>query len=439
MNPILVDAFAAAGGFWLASVGEDLTPPVSFMGGKRRLARELLALFDLRPGCGLPLLLNDGSWWGWVWPVVLDPDTGPRVSAILRSWRGEDPRALWFRLRDMGPITDDAAGAAAQLLWLQARAASGVPVWWEGSEAVSDMGWKSATCASRVTSRAKQTHAHEPTPRRVRLAAGSEGSEGSRSAQAKGVHGGPGRVVQHASTQIDEAGQRQVAEPRLLATTRGNGQPPGAPYEAGQKFTLLSSDGRGTLRESGHKGRDSRAGGGIVDPDTIAHRIDAIRTRLLKGSGGEAAPGKQDGWCAANGWRVLQTHDVADRIDRIRNRTSGVVAIENLDALDFARKWAPVLRERALVYLDPPYAGATGYALACPRAKVLDIAGVWQRHGARVVLSEAVGLASELGDGWEQVELRRGKKHEWATIYGCDATAVLPPILRAASRPGSAA
>ena len=388
MNPILIDAFAAAGGFWLASVGEDLTPPVSFMGGKRRLARELLALFDLRPGCGLPLLLNDGSWWGWVWTAVLDPDIGPRVSAILRGWRGEDPRALWFRLRDMGPTTDDVAGAAAQLLWLQARAASGVPVWWEGGESrmwdrtrAGNVGPMGQTHASELLAapgdgreRQRAYERSASTPRLTAGSEGSEGSEGSRSAQAKGVHGGPGRLVQ------DRGWKTPTCSTRTL-------------YSATQQGADEVADSRRDRRAG-----DSRAGGGIVDPGTVAARLDDIR-----------------------------------------DRSPGIVAIENLDALDFAKKWAPAVGRRALVYLDPPYAGATGYALTCPRAKVLEIARTWQQHGARVVLSEAVGLASELGDGWEQVELRRGKKHEWATVYGCDVTAVLPPILRAASRHGSAA
>lgn len=391
--PVLVDAFAGGGGFWLSSVADGLTPPVSWMGGKRRLARALLALLDLRPGCRLPLILGDSSWWGWVWPTVLDAETGPRVSEILRGWRGEDPRALWFRLRDMGPITYDVAGATAQLLWLQARAASGVPVWWEGGEVVSMDG-----------------------------------------------HG---------------------REPRLIATTHGNGQPPGAPYVAGCKGpALLASDGRNVPREAGQRtnredrlvqwaedgttrenagkgyhggGADGSRGGGIVDPGTIAGRLDAIRAsaRLVKGSGGEAGFGYDDGVRRGKGWRLFEPGDVAARLDDIRAGVEGVpVIVEHIGARDLAERWAPELRRRGLVYLDPPYQGATGYPSTCPRAEVLAIAEIWARHGARVVLSEAVGLAADLGAGWSQVELTQGRKPEWATVYGCDVRAVLPPLLR---------
>jgi hypothetical protein len=370
-DAVLVDAFAGGGGFWLASLGEHLVPPVAWMGGKRRLARDLLALLGVAPGCRLPILLGDASWWGWVWPAVLSPETGPRVSEILRGWRGEDdPRALWFRLRDMGPVVDDVPAAAAQLLWLQARAASGVPVWWEGGDA--GQGGISRLLAGSE---------------------GSEGSEGSRSANAKGVHGGPGRLVQHASTQIDEAGQRQATEPRLLAQSgpRTDGsRGTTIASMSGDKATLLASDGRGVPRVTGHRGRDSRAGGGIMDPGTVADRIDAIR----------------------------------------RASTGVEVCVVHAEAGALTASWAPVLGSRALVYLDPPYAGRTGYPVACPRAEVLHIAETWARHGAKVVISEAIGLADELGPTWEEIRLCPGPKPEWVTVHGCDTWAVLPPLLK---------
>lgn len=296
MNPVLVDPFLGAGGTVLGFLswvtGAKLDPPVSWMGGKRRLALEGLAPLDL-PRRRIPMLLADASWWGLVWPVCLDAVTGPRVAAVLRSWRGEDPRALWFRLRDKGP-REDLAEAAAQLLWLQARAASGVPVWWDGSKLVqwADDGG-------------------------VRLNAG------------KGYHGGP------------DSGSR---------------------------------------------------GGGIVDPGTIAGRLDTVRGLDL-----------------------------------------GDTAILHVDALTLTREWAPRLGAAARVTLDPPYQGCTGYPVACPRDEVLDIASTWARHGARVVLHEAVGLAADLGSGWTQRQLRTGRKAEWITCYGCHVDAALPPLLRMAS------
>lgn len=392
MNPIFGSPFLGAGAEWLHLLSPDLVvPPVSWMGGKRRLAREVLALLDLHPGRPVPCILGDASWWGWVWPTCLDPVTGPEVSAMLRFWRGRDPRALWFWLRDVGPM-ESRVEAAAQLLWLQARAASGVPVWWEGAEVLA-----------------------APGPGRERQPAADRGANGLRAQsgpRADGTRGtciasmcGASALVQHASTKVDAAGQRQATELRLVATTHGNGQPPGVPYDAGCKGSLMASDGRGVPREAGHKQMRSEGGksGGIVDPGTIATRLDAIRAACAKGTNAAGAGGIVD-----PGTRVFHT-----------------------DALTLVTEWAPRLGAAGRWYLDPPYQGATGYPATCPREEVLVIAETAARYGGRVVLSEAVGLAAELGRGWSQVQLRDGKRPEWVTLYGCDARAHLPPILRA--------
>lgn len=395
---IYVDPFLGAGAVWLSLLDASLVPLVSWMGGKRRLSARILAALDLAPGRVLlgsrvgevpPCLLGDASWWGWVWPVCLDPVTGPRVAAILRSWRGEDPRALWFRLRAAGPFADPCE-AAAQLLWLQARAASGVPVWWEGCEVLAAPGdgrerqrayertpstpllvsmdghGRGPYPAWQMTGQAREEGA---PPRAGRSSSGHPGSgaDDVRAACAKGVHGGPGRTprpLQEASTQIDEAGQRQATEPKLLA-------------QSGAR-----RDGSRGACGASMKGRDSNGGGGIVDPGTIAGRLDAIRERLT----------------------VMPT-------------------IEHRGALDLTLEWAPRIGKAGLVYLDPPYQGATGYPAVCPRDEVLTIAETWARHGARVVLSEAVGLAGDLGPGWEQEQLPSTRKPEWITVYAGRAAA----------------
>lgn len=396
MTPVYVDPFLGAGGVWLSLLGAHLVPPVSWMGGKRRLAPRLLELLDLHPGQREPMVLGDASWWGWVWPLCLDPVTGPQVCAWLRAWRGEEPRALWFRLRDAGPPAD-LVERAAGLLWLQARAASGVPVWWEGDEIVSVDG-----------------HGRGPY----------------RAWQSTGLP----KLVQWTATRVDAAGQRQATEPRLLA-----------------------SDGRGKPREAGHKadksGEDNRTGG-MVDPGTIAIRLDAGRQACAKGFnregfGGMVNPatiadglkqtrarlvmatrtspkradmGSNDGHREKHGWRAFEPSDVAARVEHARvEHARGEVTIEHRDALDLVREWAPVLGSRARIYLDPPYQGATGYPVTCSRDQVLAIAEESARHGGRVVLSEAVGLAAELGPGWRQVQLRGGRKPEWVTLYGCGA------------------
>lgn len=200
MSLVYVSPFLGGGADWLTLLSPSLEPLCAWMGGKRKLAAQILELLSLSPGAPIPAMLGDASWWGWVWPTCLDPQTGPLVSERLRSWRGEEPRELWNRLRKEGPVGEPWEQAAA-LLWLQARAASGVPVWWAGEGLVSIDG-----------------HGRGPYP-------------------AWQATGAP-KLVQWASSKIDDAGQRQAcAKGDITGTTFG----------------------------------------GIKDPGTIARRLDAIR------------------------------------------------------------------------------------------------------------------------------------------------------------------
>ena len=64
---------------------------------------------------------------------------------------------------------------------------------------------------------------------------------------------------------------------------------------------------------------------------------------------------------------------------------------------------------------------ATGYPVDCPRGEVLDIADLWASFGERTVVSEAEGLARDLGRGWQQTQLVHGDKPEWITWYDASA------------------
>ena len=138
----LVDLCTGAGALWLHALGgRQLLPPVSWMGGKRRLAGDVFAALGLVDRRELTrIVMVDAGPWGWVWPAVLG-EHGPRVCALLRAW-GQDKgaRELWDWLSEQPPMAGPAE-KAAQWLWLQARSASGVPVWWStGQEA----GWRTS-------------------------------------------------------------------------------------------------------------------------------------------------------------------------------------------------------------------------------------------------------------------------------------------------------
>lgn len=134
---IYIEPFAGSAAVALQLVGGcRVVPPIGYMGGKRRLADDILGAAGLHPGDGADLVvLIDAGPWGEAWEVIFDVERRPALVACLRSWRGEDPSALWERLRDAGRPEDPVERVAAWL-WLQGRAANNSPVWWEESAPV---------------------------------------------------------------------------------------------------------------------------------------------------------------------------------------------------------------------------------------------------------------------------------------------------------------
>jgi len=91
--------------------GPLVKPPIAYMGSKRGFAGPILHAMGLRAGQGADaVLLVDAGPWGDVWAALADPETGVAVAEKIRSWKDEDPRALWDRLR--------AEGAADPASWL---------------------------------------------------------------------------------------------------------------------------------------------------------------------------------------------------------------------------------------------------------------------------------------------------------------------------------
>lgn len=299
--------------------------PVGYMGAKNDLGALILHKAQLRPGSGAwKITLSDASTIGGVTRIVLGPE-GQRVADTLREWRGEDPRALWDRLREEGP-PEDPARFAASWLWLQARAASGVPVWWRGIELVS----------------------------------------------FNGDGNGPYRAWQKSAL--------APREPELVSMD-GHGRGPYLAWQATGRSAaapqLVRADGEGPPTQ---KGRDvDGALGGIRSTVTIARRIEAMRTAMC-GHKIEIL-GMRAEHCAG-----LLYGDIGDAV------AAGI---------------------RVVVYMDPPYQGATGYELKCPRDTVLGMAMDLRRAGAEVIVSEAEGLPLK---GWHQVQLPSRRKPEWLTM-----------------------
>ena len=73
----------------------------------------------------------------------------------------------------------------------------------------------------------------------------------------------------------------------------------------------------------------------------------------------------------------------------------------------------PPLPPGTVVYMDPPYAGTTGYKHALDRTAVIEIARRWHDAGARVYISEAEPIAAL---GWHHVEITSERKGQARTF-----------------------
>ena len=130
MTRAYLELFAGGAACALALMGgPSCVPPVGYMGGKRKLAPAILGAAGLRTGERAErVLLCDAGLWGEVWHQVVTD--APGLAARLIAWEGRDPSELWRSLA-MAPRPEDPQERAAAYLWLQGRAASCTPVWWD--------------------------------------------------------------------------------------------------------------------------------------------------------------------------------------------------------------------------------------------------------------------------------------------------------------------
>lgn len=102
-------------------------PLTGFMGSKRRWA----ALFTEAMDCDRPdrVVLVDAGPWGDVWAQLREPSIRHAVAGLLLVWDGRPVQDLWTECAGAPPSTDPVQ-RVAQYLWLQARSAGTIPVWW---------------------------------------------------------------------------------------------------------------------------------------------------------------------------------------------------------------------------------------------------------------------------------------------------------------------
>ena len=364
MSYTWAEPFAGAAAVALRLVGgRHLTPPVAWMGGKRRYARAIADAMGVPEGRPDRVLLADAGPWGWVWPLLLSAESAHKVADVLRSWVGEHPRDLWKRLADQPPA-EEPHERAAQWLWLQARSASGVPIWWDGWRHVDGRGRGASDRGEDL-----RWPGHE--------------SQRERWVSTRPQQGGGVRDAKH------------VEDTRIRGewkASNGSGQA----VKAGHKTLGSWEQGRG-------EGRSAQPAGQRGTWRFDARPGDAQDSRLAGGSG--ETNGRTGG--------MVNPATIADRIEAI------AAAFGRVDARAYHGNAREVGACEGFAYLDPPYVGATGYGWGCPRSRVSLLAQAWKRAGAVVAVSEAEPLEIE---GWHHLELTRpGGKPEWLTLS-------IPPV-----------
>lgn len=119
--PLMVELCAGTAALSLRLHRDGARPPVSRMGAKTGYADTILRVLGIVPGqraerylwcepdAGVRLLLA----------AYADGALAKTAADIIRGWAGEDPRALWERLRAEGPVRDEGAGEVARWLFVQ--------------------------------------------------------------------------------------------------------------------------------------------------------------------------------------------------------------------------------------------------------------------------------------------------------------------------------
>lgn len=237
MSTTLVELCAGTAAVSLrALAGRPVQPLTGYMGGKRRWASQLAELLGYGDRVPDRVVLVDAGPWGDVWQVLREREHRIRVANIFRyRWGDSDPHELWASLVTVEPPPDPAE-RVAQYLWLQARSAGTIPIWWSAERGR----WESPT--------------------------------GSRTEAAHERGGAPA---------ID----RQVGDHRVGRAAEKGGRDLGRAYEAGGLERLRAEgsrkvalphqkDGNGSV--AAERRQKQKGVRGIQRPATIAERVDML-------------------------------------------------------------------------------------------------------------------------------------------------------------------
>lgn len=350
------------------------------MGNKAGYSAVILAALGLRSGGGA-----DAYWWAEADADVAAllrayPDAAllRRIAEIIRGWAGEEPRALWERLRAerraRGP-REDANGVAG---WV-------VVGGWSFRGANPDSGFNRSEAIGHP-----ESHKY---PRSCDVMA----AECTRLAEYSMI-AASNRLINVAGPDLTNTGAG--------GTTFGGEAFATPAREVAERFEGMAREvaGYGILAQWAFRRGEPDSGynaGLLTDREPTPTGGNGAKARTCEQEAGLWEPAAH----AASGWPPV-------RVTR-----SIPTAAEVADALG-----TPGDLEGVVVYMDPPYQGTTGYAHDLGRAEVVAIARAFDALGAVVAISEADIVIPD----WHAVEItggRRGQKRtfsrqqaEWLTV-----------------------
>ena len=381
--------------------GKYARPPVSRMGNKHGYGLALLRVMGLRPGQGADRYL-------WCEPdpgcrallhAYTDREVMQEAARIIRSWKDEEPRALWERLRAEGPIrvgeAREVARGAVVAKWSAYQsnesgyAGPGVS---EGCfrdrdkylGCVYTAGRMEAppTLPATVTPDARAVEPREVAREILTTAWSTNGKTGN----GAGYRGEGGNTGDFGGPLLRASSMpaRAEAVPETPATVTPDARAVD-PREVA-RWSLVRAWGYGTGDEMTQR---AYFGPGLVPPSKSEGWTPGLTAEGLIGRMGEAP------------------------------EVSGVTSAD-------ARAIEPAdLPHGTVVFIDPPYVGTTGYGNDLPREDVVSMARRWAEAGARVYISEAEPIGALVAEGWHTVEItsqRVGQKRtfskqqrEWVT------------------------
>ena len=461
--PLFVELCAGTAALSLRLHAKHARPPVSRQGAKTGYADVILRVLGLRPGQGHA----DGTRYVWCEPdagvrllleAYRDRELAKAAAEIIRSWKDEDPRALWERLRAEGParhvcearevarwsITarwsvragDVSSGYSGPDVWAQptavgvASALSGAPTLpatiHPDAREVEPREVARWIFTHARTHRIGDGYAPERDPRPGRT--GFQGQGPARGVLAGRLRGGLPATIHPDAREVEP---REVArwvwtwgrsyntkgpDAGFLPSESSNGTPvwnahPPAHYaDAVDRAPTLPATIHPDAREVDPRevarwallGQWSYRRG---DPES-GFNAGLLRDREPTSTGGNGCKART---CEqeAGLWGGLQEHCASIHPDA--------------RAID-----PPTLPPGTVAYMDPPYLNTTGYAQDLGRDEVVRLARRWADAGALVCISEAEPIPELLADGWHKVEItgeRKGQRRtfskqqaEWLTL-----------------------